>query len=231
MGSPIRRPARVWDRGRVGPPRARHVRDRHLRSPRGPPVRRAAGDREALDSGRASFEGDHYTLRDAVANPKPVQSPPTGLDRRVGSDDAASGGSARRRLELGWESFADAVAAGSQLASACRQVDRDPEDIRWSAQLAFDGGPPRPARRGAAAVAQRRVHGAGRLGRGTRSGAGGGGRGRADPSSHPVTPMEQRWRNVNGIQSSERGRGQRVRRIDRPRHGWSVASRWGMEGS
>jgi hypothetical protein len=52
---------------------------------------------------RTTFEGKHYRLQDAVAEPKPVQQPlPADLDRRLGAEaDAADHRAVRGRVERG----------------------------------------------------------------------------------------------------------------------------------
>jgi probable F420-dependent oxidoreductase len=89
---------------------------------------------------RADFEGRHYRLRDAVANPKPVQRPrpplwigaggPTTL--RIAAEHADVWNPAGNSLD-------EALAAGRQLVEACHVIGRDPSEIRWSAQFGFDG--------------------------------------------------------------------------------------------
>ena len=97
------RPARVRHRRRLGRDRARHARDR---------VRRAGRRVEWLDEAcqvikllfseeHTSFEGARYTLRDAIANPKPMQQPypPFWIGGRGERKIAARDRPARRRLE------------------------------------------------------------------------------------------------------------------------------------
>lgn len=89
---------------------------------------------------RASFSGQHYRLRGAVANPKPVQRPRPPL--WVGAGGPATLRIAARHADV-WnpagEGLEEAVAAGRRLIEACREIGRDPGEIRWSAQLGFDG--------------------------------------------------------------------------------------------
>ena len=88
---------------------------------------------------RTTFDGRCYTMRDAVANPKPVQTPhppiwvgsggPRMLELTARHADVwNASGSAGRDLE-------SAVAASQQLDEACRAIGRDPDEIRRSVQL------------------------------------------------------------------------------------------------
>ncbi len=88
---------------------------------------------------RTDFDGRYYTMRNAVANPKPVQKPyppiwvgsggPRMLKLTARHADVwnASGG-AGREIE-------NAVAASQQLGEACAAINRDPSEIRRSVQL------------------------------------------------------------------------------------------------
>jgi alkanesulfonate monooxygenase SsuD/methylene tetrahydromethanopterin reductase-like flavin-dependent oxidoreductase (luciferase family) len=89
---------------------------------------------------RANFGGRHYRLQEAVANPKPVQRPHPPL--WVGAGGPAMLRIAARHADV-WNPAGDgleeAEAAGRQLVEACREIGRDPGEIRWSAQFGFDG--------------------------------------------------------------------------------------------
>jgi alkanesulfonate monooxygenase SsuD/methylene tetrahydromethanopterin reductase-like flavin-dependent oxidoreductase (luciferase family) len=88
---------------------------------------------------RTNFDGRYYTMRDAVAVPKPVQNPyppiwvgsggPRMLRLTARHADVwnASGNDARE--------LKGAVAASKQLDEACTTIERDPKEIRRSAQL------------------------------------------------------------------------------------------------
>jgi probable F420-dependent oxidoreductase len=88
---------------------------------------------------RTDFEGRYYTMRNAVANPKPVQKPyppiwigsggPTMLKLTARHADVwnASGRSAGQ--------LQDAVAGSRELDDACAAIGRDPGEIRRSVQL------------------------------------------------------------------------------------------------
>ena len=88
---------------------------------------------------RTNFDGRYYTMRNAVANPKPVQKPyppiwigsggPSMLRLTARHADVwNAGGTAGRQLE-------GAVAASQQLDEACAAIGRDPNEIRRSVQV------------------------------------------------------------------------------------------------
>ena len=88
---------------------------------------------------RTNFEGRYYTMRNAVANPKPVQKPyppiwvgsggPSMLKLTARHADVwNASGPAARHLE-------GAVAGSQQLDEACAAIGRDPSEIRRSVQL------------------------------------------------------------------------------------------------
>ena len=88
---------------------------------------------------RTDFDGRYYTMRNAVANPKPVQKPyppiwvgsggPRMLKLTARHADVwNASGAAGRDLE-------NAVAASQQLDEACSAISRDPNEIRRSVQL------------------------------------------------------------------------------------------------
>ena len=88
---------------------------------------------------RTNFDGRYYTMRNAVANPKPVQKPhppiwvgsggPRMLKLTARHADVwNASGAAGRELE-------NAVAASQQLDEACAAIRRDPNEIRRSVQL------------------------------------------------------------------------------------------------
>jgi probable F420-dependent oxidoreductase len=91
----------------------------------------------------SSFEGRYYTLRNAVSNPPPVQHPRPPI--WIGAAGPAMLRVVARMADV-WnpagEGLEAARAASQELLAACREVGRDPVDIRWSAQLAFDGSNP-----------------------------------------------------------------------------------------
>jgi len=88
---------------------------------------------------RTNFDGRYYTMRDAVAVPKPVQNPyppiwvGSGGPRMLRltarhADVWNASGNAARELQ-------GAVTASRQLDEACTTIERDPNEIRRSAQL------------------------------------------------------------------------------------------------
>jgi F420-dependent oxidoreductase-like protein len=90
---------------------------------------------------RTSFEGRYYRLEDAIANPKPVQSPHPPIWIGAGGDQTlrlvarhadvwnASGAAQRERL----------AEVATQLDEACSAIGRDASEIRHSIQLRWDG--------------------------------------------------------------------------------------------
>ena len=88
---------------------------------------------------RTDFEGRYFTMRNAVANPKPVQEPyppiwvgsgsPTMLKLTARHADVwnASGDAGR--------TVANAIVASQQLDEACAAIGRDPNEIRRSVQV------------------------------------------------------------------------------------------------
>lgn len=89
---------------------------------------------------RSSFDGRFYRLRDAVSNPKPIQSPHPpiwiGAARPAMLRVTAAEADVWNWAGVGLDAAQD---AGRQLNQECRAIGRDPTEIRWSAQLSFDG--------------------------------------------------------------------------------------------
>jgi alkanesulfonate monooxygenase SsuD/methylene tetrahydromethanopterin reductase-like flavin-dependent oxidoreductase (luciferase family) len=94
---------------------------------------------------RTDFEGRYYTMRNAVANPKPVQKPyppiwvgsggPTMIKLTARHADVWNvSGEAGRTVET-------AVVASQQLDEACTAIGRDPGEIRRSVQIPAGGDP------------------------------------------------------------------------------------------
>lgn len=90
---------------------------------------------------RASFEGEHYRLTDAIANPKPVQRPHPPI---------WIGGTGERKTlrvvaehadvwNLGGQEPDEAARLSGVLDRHCADVGRDPAEVRRSVQLAYDG--------------------------------------------------------------------------------------------
>ena len=91
----------------------------------------------------SNFDGRHYLLQNAIANPKPVQTPHPPI--WIGADGPEMLRIAARHADV-WNPAGDGLdaarAAGNRLTAACAEVGRDPAGIRWSAQLSFDGTNP-----------------------------------------------------------------------------------------
>jgi F420-dependent oxidoreductase-like protein len=90
---------------------------------------------------RASFEGEHYRLSEAIANPKPVQRPHPPI---------WIGGAGERKTlrvvaehadvwNLPGQEIGEAVRLAGVLDRHCAEVGRDPAEIRRSVQLGYDG--------------------------------------------------------------------------------------------
>jgi alkanesulfonate monooxygenase SsuD/methylene tetrahydromethanopterin reductase-like flavin-dependent oxidoreductase (luciferase family) len=84
----------------------------------------------------ASVAGEHYTLTDAVMEPKPVQTP---LPILIGGKgDRMMGVVARHADEWTmWSSPADFKERSDALDAACSKIDRDPATIARSTQALF----------------------------------------------------------------------------------------------
>ena len=94
---------------------------------------------------RTDFAGRYYTIKNAVANPKPVQQPYPPI--RVGSGGPAMLRLTARHADV-WNAsgaagrdVAGALAASRQLDEACAAIGRDPREIRRSVQLAAGADP------------------------------------------------------------------------------------------
>jgi F420-dependent oxidoreductase-like protein len=83
--------------------------------------------------GAFSFAGEHWTVEDLDARPKPVQSPLPlvmgGAARRRGAALAARYAS---EYNVVYPSPEDAAAARDRLVAACREAGRDPATLRFS---------------------------------------------------------------------------------------------------
>lgn len=91
---------------------------------------------------RSTFEGRYFHLQDAVGNPRPVQVPRPPI--WIGASGPAMLRMTARHADVWNPSAGDTLeevsALGRQLVEACGRIGRDPSEIRWSAQFAFDGG-------------------------------------------------------------------------------------------
>lgn len=89
---------------------------------------------------RSSFDGRFYRLQNAVGNPKPVQAPHPPI--WIGAARPAMLRLTAAEADVwNWagDGFEAAQDAGRELTAACRAIGRDPTELRWSAQLSFDG--------------------------------------------------------------------------------------------
>lgn len=87
---------------------------------------------------RTNFDGRYYQMRNAVANPKPIQEPyppiwigsggPSMLKLTARHADVWNATGRGGRIE-------DVIAGSHQLDEACAAIDRDPNEIRRSVQL------------------------------------------------------------------------------------------------
>jgi alkanesulfonate monooxygenase SsuD/methylene tetrahydromethanopterin reductase-like flavin-dependent oxidoreductase (luciferase family) len=94
---------------------------------------------------RTDFDGRYFQMRNAVANPKPVQKPyppiwigsggPNMLKLTARHADVWNATGGVGRVE-------DAIAASQKLDDACAAIGRDPSEIRRSVQLPAGQDPP-----------------------------------------------------------------------------------------
>jgi alkanesulfonate monooxygenase SsuD/methylene tetrahydromethanopterin reductase-like flavin-dependent oxidoreductase (luciferase family) len=98
---------------------------------------------------RTNFDGRHYRLRDAIANPKPVQKPhpPIWIG---GSGERKTLRVVAEQADV-WNAPGGDVAEVSRLSGVldrhCEDVGRDPATIRRSVQFRYDGDPESALRR------------------------------------------------------------------------------------
>lgn len=95
---------------------------------------------------RSDFAGRYYTLRDAIANPKPIQKPYPPI--WIGASGPSTLKLTARHANV-WNasgavggSVADASEASRRLDEACISIDRDPGEILRSVQPHFNSGDP-----------------------------------------------------------------------------------------
>jgi probable F420-dependent oxidoreductase len=96
---------------------------------------------------RTNFEGRYFTMRNAVANPKPVQKPHPPI--WIGAGGPATMRLTARHADV-WnasgavsQSEESAVAGSKQLDELCGEIGRDPGEIRRSAQMPAGDDPAR----------------------------------------------------------------------------------------
>jgi probable F420-dependent oxidoreductase len=85
---------------------------------------------------RTNFDGRYYKMSDAVANPKPLQTPYPPI--WIGASGAATLKLTARHADV-WNAaggdLEKAVGVSQQLDEACAAIDRDPDEIRRSVQI------------------------------------------------------------------------------------------------
>jgi probable F420-dependent oxidoreductase len=84
---------------------------------------------------RTNFEGRYYTMRNAVANPKPVQKPYPPI--WIGASGESTIKLTARHADVwnGNGSVEQALERSHQLDDACAAIGRDPSEIRRSVQI------------------------------------------------------------------------------------------------
>jgi F420-dependent oxidoreductase-like protein len=90
---------------------------------------------------RTNFEGRYYRMKDAIANPKPVQKPHPPL--WIGASGETTMRLVARYADVWNASGGDPSRVGElsdKLEQACAAVGRDASEIRRSLQLRWDGG-------------------------------------------------------------------------------------------
>jgi F420-dependent oxidoreductase-like protein len=89
---------------------------------------------------RTNFEGRYYQMKDAIANPKPIQKPHPPI--WIGASGDTTIKLVARYADV-WNTGADKLDKGTEiitkLEDACGVVGRDPSEIRRSIQFAWDG--------------------------------------------------------------------------------------------
>ena len=89
---------------------------------------------------RTNFDGRYYQMRDAIANPKPLQKPYPPI--WIGASGETTIRLVARHADV-WNTGADRIDKNpeviSSLDEACGEVGRDPSEIRRSIQYAWDG--------------------------------------------------------------------------------------------
>ena len=89
---------------------------------------------------RTNFDGRYYQMKDAIANPKPIQKPHPPI--WIGASGETTIRLVARYADV-WNTGAGEIDKGTEvitrLEDACRAVGRDPSEIRRSIQFAWDG--------------------------------------------------------------------------------------------
>ena len=89
---------------------------------------------------RTDFEGRYYRLKDAIANPKPVQKPYPPL--WIGAQGDSTLRLTARHADVWNISGGDSEFVGpliDKFEAACHEVGRDPAEVRRSIQFGWDG--------------------------------------------------------------------------------------------
>jgi alkanesulfonate monooxygenase SsuD/methylene tetrahydromethanopterin reductase-like flavin-dependent oxidoreductase (luciferase family) len=90
---------------------------------------------------RTTFRGRYYNLKDAIANPKPIQKPYPPI--WIGAKGDMTLKLVARHADVwnvtGVKNAGEAAAAGERLHAACEAEGRPYDDIRWSGQIFWDG--------------------------------------------------------------------------------------------
>jgi F420-dependent oxidoreductase-like protein len=89
---------------------------------------------------RTNFDGRYYQMKDAIANPKPLQKPYPPI--WIGASGETTIRLVARYADV-WNTGADKIDKNpeviSSLGEACGEVGRDPSEIRRSIQYSWDG--------------------------------------------------------------------------------------------
>ena len=89
--------------------------------------------------GRFSFRGEHWTVEDLDAQPKPVQAPhpPLVMGGAAGPRGAALAARFAAEYNVVFSSPEEASEARGRLDDACREAERDPGDLGFSLMHGF----------------------------------------------------------------------------------------------
>jgi len=89
---------------------------------------------------RTNFDGRYYQMKDAIANPKPIQKPHPPI--WIGASGKTTIRLVARYADV-WNTGAAEIDKGTEvitrLDEACGDIGRDPSEVRRSIQLSWDG--------------------------------------------------------------------------------------------
>jgi F420-dependent oxidoreductase-like protein len=89
---------------------------------------------------RTNFDGRYYQMKDAIANPKPIQKPHPPI--WIGASGETTMRLVARYADV-WNTGTSEIDKGTEvitrLEDACGEVGRDPSEIRHSIQFGWDG--------------------------------------------------------------------------------------------